>query len=374
LRPWLIGIATIGLITGISACNYPGFSWPKEGMASTIKATEGTIQQLETQVALAFTPTPEPRFYLPIPPTVTLSPEMAGLTVPINDNVPCNRAAFISDVTIPDGVEIPPGSIFTKIWEIQNNGSCTWDNTYSVAFTGEGSSLSADIPAPILADEKVEPGEIVRISYELTAPDQFGPYYSEWKLLNGNGDLFGIGEDGDEAFWLEIEVADRYSFADNLCSASWQNSTNVLTCPMAKNSEQGYAIPATPSEIETLENQAGKTLLLVPEGVTGGVITGVYEAILVPEMAHFQTKIGCLEEGSPCSAVFALGYRLVDGYEVVLGTWPVTNEGKITSIDLDLAPFSLPGSQVEFILSVTSQRDSGGDLVYLSDPQIFATP
>ncbi len=269
MRPWLIGILWIGLITGISACNFPDPSRAAEGLSLTITPSVKIVNSLETQVALAFTPTPEPRSYLPIPPTVTLSPEMAGLTIPKIANVPCNRAAFISDITIPDGVEIPPGSIFTKIWEIQNNGSCTWDKTYSVAFTGEGSSLGADIPAPILADGKVEPGETVRISYELTAPDQFGMYNSDWKLLDGNGDLFGIGEDGDEAFWLEIEVADRYSFADNLCSASWHNSSADLICPMEKNSEQGYAINASQAESIVLENQAEKTLLLVPEGVTG---------------------------------------------------------------------------------------------------------
>jgi len=192
--------------------------------------------------------------------------------------------------------------------------------------------------------------------------------------MDGNGDLFGIGADGKQAFWLEIKVADRYGFADNLCSASWQNNTDVLTCPMAENSEQGYAILATPSEIGILDNQAEKALLLVPGGVTGGRITGEYEAILVPEGAHFQSILGCLEEGSACSAVFELAYRLENGYEAILGTWPVMKEGNETSIDLDLAPYNLTGSQVEFILSVTSQEDSGGDLVYLSDPQIFATP
>ena len=223
MRPWLIGIVSIGLIIGMCACNFPDPTGTAEEFPSTSKASEKTINLLETNLALAFTSTPEPRFNLPIPPTVTLSPELARLTVPIKNNVPCNRAAFISDITIPDGVEIPPGSIFTKTWEIRNNGSCTWDNTYSLAFTGEGSAMGAEIPAPIIADGKVEPGETVEISYKLTAPDEFGIYRSEWKLMDGDGDLFGIGEDGDAAFWLEIEVADRYQ----LCR-------KPLQCQMAK--------------------------------------------------------------------------------------------------------------------------------------------
>jgi len=292
--------------------------------------------------------------------------------VPKNDNVPCNRAAFISDITIPDGVEIPPGSIFTKIWEIQNNGSCTWDNTYSLAFTGEGSPMGAVIPAPILTNGKVEPGESVKISYELTAPDEFGTYRSDWKLMDGNGDFFGIGEDGKEAFWLEIDVADRYSFAENLCSAMWQNSFGMLPCPM-QESDEGYVRLAHQDELETVENQSETVMFLLPEKA-GGTITGEYSPIMVPEDGHFQTQLGCLDKDNPCSAVFELGYRMEDGYQGILGTWPVMNEDKITSIDLDLAQFDLPGSQVEFALSVASQESSSVGPVYLIDPQIIAIP
>jgi hypothetical protein len=38
----------------------------------------------------------------------------------------CDAAAFVSDVTYPDGSDVTLGSTFTKIWRLKNVGTCTW--------------------------------------------------------------------------------------------------------------------------------------------------------------------------------------------------------------------------------------------------------
>jgi len=38
----------------------------------------------------------------------------------------CDRAQFISDVTVPDGTTFAPGATFTKTWRLKNSGTCTW--------------------------------------------------------------------------------------------------------------------------------------------------------------------------------------------------------------------------------------------------------
>ncbi len=35
-------------------------------------------------------------------------------------------SAFVADVTVPEGTEIPPGKSFTKTWRVRNTGTCPW--------------------------------------------------------------------------------------------------------------------------------------------------------------------------------------------------------------------------------------------------------
>jgi hypothetical protein len=66
------------------------------------------------------------------PPTLTpiipsLTPVVPTSTPPPTlTPVPCDRAAFVADVTVPDGTNFAPGTTFVKTWRLKNNGSCTW--------------------------------------------------------------------------------------------------------------------------------------------------------------------------------------------------------------------------------------------------------
>lgn len=46
---------------------------------------------------------------------------------PVEDG---DRSRFVRDVTIPDGTKLYVGEKFTKIWEIQNVGTCVWENRH----------------------------------------------------------------------------------------------------------------------------------------------------------------------------------------------------------------------------------------------------
>lgn len=67
----------------------------------------------------------------------------------------CDSAAFVSDVTIPDGTVIAPGAAFTKTWRIQNAGTCTWNTSYAVVFAS-GTQMGGASPQLLTAD--VAPG------------------------------------------------------------------------------------------------------------------------------------------------------------------------------------------------------------------------
>ena len=132
-----------------------------------------------TEVEIVFTPT-------------------ASSTLPPAES--CDSATYVSDVTIPDGTQMAPGTDFIKTWQILNTGSCTWSLEYRVAFSS-GDIMDGATPQ-VLGVESVAPGNIVEISIEMTAPDSNGEYTGYWRMENADGTAFG------DAFYVEIAVTD----------------------------------------------------------------------------------------------------------------------------------------------------------------------
>ena len=100
-----------------------------------------------------------------------------------------DRAAFVTDVTVPDGADFTPGQAFVKTWRLRNNGTCTWTSSYDLVFDhGDSMGGSASLALPGL----VHPGETIDLSVNLTAPGAEGGYIGYWLLRNNDGVLFGI--------------------------------------------------------------------------------------------------------------------------------------------------------------------------------------
>lgn len=116
---------------------------------------------------------------------------------------PCNSAAYISDVTVPDGTVFQPGAGFVKTWRLKNTGTCSWTSAYGLVFvSGEplGASSSVSIPAATL-------GQQVDISLAMTAPTTPGHYRGYWMLKDPQGNKFGLGINADKPFWVDINVS-----------------------------------------------------------------------------------------------------------------------------------------------------------------------
>lgn len=136
------------------------------------------------------------------PPTPG-TPPTVGPTVPVP--AACDRALFISDVTIPDGTSMAPGFTFTKTWRLKNVGTCTWTkDTYKLRFDS-GEKMAGPDLAPMPVD--VKPGQTVDITVTLTSPNTAGSYRGYWKFQNASGVPFGIGVGGTKAWWVDIKVA-----------------------------------------------------------------------------------------------------------------------------------------------------------------------
>jgi hypothetical protein len=119
--------------------------------------------------------------------------------------IPCNISSAGSplDITIPDGTVMSPGQAFSKTWRLENVGSCTWTRLYSVTFFS-GNPLNAFQTHYLLSE--IPPGQVIDITVDMVAPEEPGTYQSNWMLVDPNGDLFGIGPNGDAPFWARIEV------------------------------------------------------------------------------------------------------------------------------------------------------------------------
>ncbi len=116
----------------------------------------------------------------------------------------CDRAQFVSDVTVPDGKTFAPGTAFTKTWRLKNVGTCTWSTAYAMVFDS-GDKMSG--PDLVNLPNAVAPGQTVDLSVNLTAPTAAASYRGYWKLQNAGGARFGIGSAGTQSWWVDIRVS-----------------------------------------------------------------------------------------------------------------------------------------------------------------------
>jgi hypothetical protein len=100
----------------------------------------------------------------------------------------CMDSAFIRDVTYPDGTVVEDDAWLAKAWEIQNTGTCTWDDGFSLQ------PITGDAKGEWLIDAKkkfVEPDEIVQVQIDIKTPTKGGDWGGCWRMQGDNGQYFG---------------------------------------------------------------------------------------------------------------------------------------------------------------------------------------
>lgn len=348
------------------ACNLlaaPSVTPPAAATLSQLyTAAAQTVQAGSTQAATA-TPSPSPTNPFP-----TFSLTLSGNTPAAV--IPCNAATFLRDVTISDGTTLDAGEDFTKTWRLQNTGTCSWTSDYSIVFVN-GDRMQA--PASTGLAGKVNPGQSVDLSVDMTAPSSNGDYQGYWKLRSSNGTLFGIGGQAQNPFWVKISVAGptfaSYDFVTHFCDASWQNNRNDLPCPGDQGDAQGYVLELDRPVLENGVRSNTHGLLTVPKDSSSGLITGVYPAVKVRDGDRFQSLVNCGYKAFSCNVFFQLQYQIGGGSVKTLGTWNEAYEGKFFTVDLDLS--SLEGQNVKFILTVSANGSSDQDQAIWVGPRII---
>lgn len=319
-------------------------------------------------------------------PTVTGTPPTPTPTkVATVPPAACDRAQFITDVTVPDGTAFAPGIAFTKTWRLKNIGTCTWTTGYALMFdSGEkmGGPDTAAMPT------NVAPGQTVDITINLTSPTTAGSYRGYWKFKNASGVPFGIGTGGTKSWWVDIKVSgtgtvpntpvtpstpvagSSFDFAANACAAVWYSGSGQLPCPGSEGDARGFMIKQTAPKLENGTTDSRAALLTVPQNVNNGYIQGFFPPYTVKAGDRFRATIGCENGATNCYVVFRLDYQIGNGSIQTLWAFVEKYEGQVYNADVDLTP--LVGQNVKFILTILATGSPVGDRALWTGPIIYS--
>jgi hypothetical protein len=98
-----------------------------------------------------------------------------------------NDLKFLEDLTIPDNLNLPPGTVIDKEWKVRNTGTCNWGEGYTVQLI-TGPDLGANSPQALVPARNGSEA-VVRIT--ITAPLEPGGYESQWRAFSPDGQPFG---------------------------------------------------------------------------------------------------------------------------------------------------------------------------------------
>lgn len=108
-----------------------------------------------------------------------------------------NKLTYLKDLSVPDGSVVNVGASVQKQWQVRNDGTCNWNETYTIRLIG-GSALGAASPQSIVPARGGAEG-VVQIAF--IAPAEPGNYTSTWQAYDPSGNAFG------DFFSIEINVA-----------------------------------------------------------------------------------------------------------------------------------------------------------------------
>jgi hypothetical protein len=175
--------------------------------------------QAQTRADLGDTATVTPTASPPVPPTArktaapTKPPPATSTQTPYPtatedfSNGPDVSIKFISDITVPDGSEVAPDTVFTKTWRVQNTGRMNVNNWSQLVFD-HGDRMDAPAVQPLVKpDANAESGDLFDISVDLISPSSPGDYQAYFKIFVFHGPGSRNGSYAAVTLSVKIRVA-----------------------------------------------------------------------------------------------------------------------------------------------------------------------
>ncbi len=200
----------------LSACGGPKATPTSESDLAYTQIWE-TVEAGKTQTAAFVSPTPEftstPEITNTPEPTNTplvtstsegpqpsITPAPTNTLVHLSTQTTCDNMQFVSDVTIPDGSEVPANTTFVKTWRFKNLGPCTWNEKYAVVYGYSSTGKNWTNTSSVSFGKTVDVNGTIDVSAEMDAPAEKGSYAAWFRLANDKGYPFG------PFFWVSINV------------------------------------------------------------------------------------------------------------------------------------------------------------------------
>ncbi len=225
-------MAAIILTVSLTSCNIGKAAEPTQDVNAIYTAAAGTMlaqfgDQM-TQTAQAVPPTsadsPTPLATFTGLPTFSLGPGTTPFSgTPFVFNTPagagtplptlgtggstgstgstasgCSDSSYVAQ-TVPDGTSYTAHKNFSVGFQMQNTGTCQWDQGFSFSFVS-GDRMNGNDIVYTSADTITKPGQSNTFILKLQAPDTAGEYKGFWKMKDDKGNFFG------SLVWIDIVV------------------------------------------------------------------------------------------------------------------------------------------------------------------------
>ena len=288
--------------------------------------------------------------------------------------IPCDLAAFVKDLSVPDASVFPAGTQFVKTWRLLNAGTCIWTTDYGIVFDS-GTKMNGQ--SPKLIGNEVKPGQTIDVSVTLTAPSVEGGYTGNWMMRNAKGEKFGTigGSTNNLPFYVNIIVKNTptnyaVDFVGSYCDAQWYSDAGILPCPGTSGNPMGYVQRIDAPVLENGATDNEPVLLSVPKAVTNGLIHGKYPKYNVVAGDSFRAVLSCAENAKTCNVKFSLDY-IQDGETTLknIASWNKTWDGTVNSVVVDLTP--LAGKRIRFLLTVSANGETRDNRAMWLAPRIL---
>ncbi|XP_038134438.1 protein ILRUN [Cyprinodon tularosa] len=125
--------------------------------------------------------------------------------------------SFVEDVTIGEGESVPPDTLFTKTWRIQNTGVESWPQGICLKYIG-GDQFGHVNSVMV---KSLDPQEISDVSVQMRSPTNPGMYQGQWRMCTATGLFYG------DVIWviLSVEVGGLLGVTQQLSSFETEFNT-----------------------------------------------------------------------------------------------------------------------------------------------------